>query len=54
MSQKDLTALENEVSLMQLIDHPNICKYMETYEDHHTMYICMELCQGGELSVAKI
>lgn len=39
---------------MQHIDHPNICKYFETYEETDTIYLCMELCEGGELTISKI
>ena len=38
MSKKDLEAqdledLRNEVKIMQLVDHPNIVNYFETYDD---------------------
>lgn len=31
------------------MDHPNIVKYYETYDDKKYLYLCMELCRGGEL-----
>ena len=34
---------------MQQVDHPNIVKYYETYDDNKYIYLCMELCTGGEL-----
>ena len=34
---------------MQQVDHPNIVKYYETYEDKKFIYLCMELMTGGEL-----
>jgi calcium-dependent protein kinase len=45
----DLESLKNEVKLMQQVDHPNIVKYYETYDDNKYIYLCMELCTGGEL-----
>lgn len=33
---------------MQNVDHPNIVKYYETYEDEKYLYIVMEMCEGGE------
>lgn len=45
----DLESLKNEVRLMQQVDHPNIVKYYETYDDSKYIYLCMELCTGGEL-----
>lgn len=34
---------------MQTVDHPNIVKYYETYDDLKYLYLVMELCPGGEL-----
>ena len=34
---------------MQTIDHPNIVKYLETYDDTRWIYLVMEKCQGGNL-----
>lgn len=31
------------------MDHPNIIKLYETYEDATDIYLVMELCAGGEL-----
>lgn len=31
------------------MDHPNIIKLIETYEDETAIYLVMELCEGGEL-----
>ena len=31
------------------MDHANIVNYYETYEDPRFVYLCMELCTGGEL-----
>jgi len=34
---------------MKLLDHPNVVKLFETYEDKLYYYLVMERCQGGEL-----
>ena len=34
---------------MRLLDHPNIIKIFEIFEDDTEYYIVMEYCQGGEL-----
>lgn len=49
MAPKDILGLQREVSIMQQVDHPNIVRYYETYDDYKYIYLCMELCQGGEL-----
>ena len=49
LSIEDLSSLRNEVQIMQSVDHPNIVEYYETYEDKGYIYLCMELCTGGEL-----
>jgi myosin-light-chain kinase len=42
-----------EVDLLQQIDHQNIIRYYDFYEDLHFLYVVMELCKGGEV-FAKI
>ena len=44
MSEDDLLGLKREVAIMQQVDHPNIVKYYETYDDKKYIYLCMELC----------
>ena len=41
--------LKSEVQLMQQVDHPNIVRYYETYNDKKYIYLVMELCTGGDL-----
>ena len=42
------------MAILQKVDHPNIVKYHETYEDDKDIYLVMELCEGGELSTEII
>lgn len=49
LDEDDLEALRREVEIQQKVDHPNIVKYYETYDDKKYLYLCMELCTGGEL-----
>ena len=49
MSKKDQAKVMDEVDLLRKVDHPNIAKYFETYDDKHYLYLVMELCTGGEL-----
>lgn len=42
-------AFQKEVAIMKELDHPNICKLLETYEQGRFMYFVMELCEGREV-----
>lgn len=39
----------NEVAILKTLDHPNIIRVYETFEDQKRYFIVMELCKGGEL-----
>jgi len=43
--------LMREIDIQRTLDHPNICKIFESYEDtvHKEVYIIMEICTGGSL-----
>jgi len=41
--------LENEVTILSQIDHPNIVKWREVFEDTENIYIVLDLLAGGEL-----
>mmetsp|Transcript_15683 Transcript_15683/g.36065 ORF Transcript_15683/g.36065 Transcript_15683/m.36065 type:complete len:515 (+) Transcript_15683:129-1673(+) len=46
---KNLDRFKQEIQIMKIMDHPNIIKLFETFEDHRNIYLIMELCSGGEL-----
>ena len=48
-SVSDYDGLMREVNLMIKLDHPNIIKLYEYYENDKNIYLIMELCTGGEL-----
>eukprot|EP01071_Lankesteria_metandrocarpae_P015117 Lankesteria_metandrocarpae@DN9338_c0_g1_i1.p1 len=39
----------NEVDILQGLDHENIIRYHEFYEDKHFLYAIIDKCEGGEL-----
>lgn len=39
----------NEIAILKAVDHPNVQKYYECYEDEYNYYIVTEFCQGGEI-----
>ena len=38
-----------EVGILNRLDHPNIVKYFETYDDNRYMYLVMEYIKGQQL-----
>lgn len=45
----EISKLKEEIEIMRLLDHPNIIRFMETFEDRFHVFLVMELCSGGEL-----
>ena len=41
--------LKEEMRILHSLDHPNIVKYYEMYDDVKYLYLVMEHCPGGEL-----
>ena len=39
----------NEINILKELDHPNIVKMYEFFEDEKRWYIVLEICKGGEL-----
>ena len=46
---KDIRLLEEELAILQTVDHPNIVKFDQCFIDHRYVHIVMEYCKGGEL-----
>merc|ERR1719316_1067981 len=46
---QNLEQLKLEVSIMKMMDHPNIVKLVETFEDQRSIHLVMEMCSGGQL-----
>ena len=41
--------LKRELEILTIVDHPNIIKLYETYEDELYLHLVMELCTGGDI-----
>jgi len=41
--------VRRELDVLRCLDHPNIVKIYETFEDLRYLYIILELCEGGDL-----
>ena len=49
ISDKSLKRLEEEMTILEKLDHPNLVKYYGTFVDSEFINILMELCEGGEV-----
>ena len=49
LNEEETETLINEVEILKSLDHPNIVKIYEFYEDLNNFFIVTELCTGGEL-----
>ena len=49
MNEEQETSFKYEISILQKLDHPNIIKLYEVFEDDRKYYLVQELCKGGEL-----
>lgn len=49
LKRDSVSRIREEVKILTTLDHPNIVKYYQTYEDTKYMYLVMEYCPGGEL-----
>ena len=49
MDEDEKRMLFNEINILKEIDHPNIIKMYEFFEDEKRYYLVTEICKGGEL-----
>lgn len=49
MEEREKTRLKYEIDILKNLDHPNIVRLFEVYEDEKHIYLVTELCTGGEL-----
>ena len=46
---EDMGDIEREIEIMGLVDHPNVIKLIEIFDESKKMNLVMELVTGGEL-----
>jgi calcium-dependent protein kinase len=46
---KNFDRIKKEITIMKMLDHDNIVKLSETFEDKRTIRLVMELCTGDQL-----
>ena len=49
MDEDEIRMFLNEIKILKDLDHPNILKLYEVYEDQKRYYIVTDICDGGEL-----
>jgi calcium-dependent protein kinase len=47
--KKNYRSLKRELGILRILDHPNIIKLYEIFEDDKYVHIVTELCRGGDL-----
>jgi serine/threonine protein kinase len=51
VSSSDEAELRNEIAILRSLDHPHIVHIIETYEYRRSIYLLIDLCEGGDLYV---
>ena len=49
LDKTDLIYLNSEINILHKLDHPNVVKYYETYDDKNFLYLVMEYVKGTDL-----
>jgi len=49
MTEEDKAAMKTEIEILKQVDHPNIVRLIDVYEDERHICLVMELMLGGEL-----
>jgi len=49
LEEEEKQKLLSEISILKQMDHPNILKLYEFFQDYKRYFLVTELCNGGEL-----
>jgi len=49
MTKKDEMALQQEIEIMNTVDHPNIIRMIAALEETEHYFLVFEYCKGGDL-----
>ncbi len=50
VSEESKEEIKNEIEVLKNIDHPNIMKIFEFFEDENNIYLVNEFCGGGDVA----
>ena len=51
LGEDDELALQTEVDILSQLDHPNVVKLYEIFDEKDVMYLVLELMTGGEVCI---
>jgi serine/threonine protein kinase len=54
MTSKECEEIKDEIEILRDLDHPNIVKMIDNYEEIGHYCIVMEKMNGGEVSAIKL
>ena len=49
MNEEERESFKTEMATLKKLDHPNILKLYEVFEDSKKYFLVTEYCKGGEL-----
>jgi serine/threonine protein kinase len=49
VSEKSRQEIRNEINILKVMDHPNIIRAYEVFENTSNIYLVLEWCDGGDL-----
>jgi len=50
LSENDKESVDLEIQILKQLDHPNIIKLIDIFEDEKYLFLVIELMEGGELN----
>ena len=50
VSEENEEEIKNEIEVLKSIDHPNVMKIFEFFEDEKNLYLINEFCGGGDVA----
>lgn len=53
LDAREKEAIQNEIAICQLVNHPNVIRLKQVYETQRSMYLVMPLLQGDLFSLLK-
>jgi len=49
VNNSEKTRLQYEIDILKNLNHPNIVRLYEVFEDRNSIFLVTELCEGREL-----